>query len=202
MKSRTIRLIAAWSVSSVSETRRDVPNSPMARLNVSIAALMTIAVSAIATRVSASVKPASIRLRIRGQISRQDERAGRRRRVVAHDHANLPERLADVADFDLTGESEVRDRDVVRRAKQAVRPRLDHRHQSAVVGGVDESVGAGILDGLRAVEEDAAVAARPTVHVADLRPRQHAAVARLEHGLGRFGRALTREQLVLRAGNL
>ena len=31
---------------------------------------------------------------------------------------------------------------------------------------------------------------------------QHAAVARLEHGLGGFGRALTREQLVLRAGDL
>ena len=56
--------MAACSVSSVSETRRDVPNRPMARLNVSIAALMTIAVSAIATRVSASVKPASVRLRI------------------------------------------------------------------------------------------------------------------------------------------
>ena len=40
------------------------------------------------------------------------------------------------------------------------------------------------------------------LHVADLRPLQHAAVARLEHGLGGLGRALTREQLVLRAGDL
>src|SRR5262245_10918253 len=198
MKSRAIKPIAARSVSSVSDTRRDALKTSAARANVSMAALRTIAVSASAINISASVKPASWSLRI-GEIGRQDERAGRCRRVVPHDDANLPERRTDVTNLDLTREAKVRQRDVVGTAKQAVGPGLDERHQRAVVRRVDEAVAAGFLDWLRAVEKDAAVAAARAAHVAKLRPREQMAVACLQDRLGGFSSAFAREQLILRA---
>src|SRR5678815_3166767 len=154
-----MRLIAACIPWFVLEMRRAVSPSATEVVKVPSAAPTTIIERTVAINASATVKPASLCLRIRGHVGHEHVLARAGGRSIPDDDAQLAQRLADVADLDLACEAEEWLPDVVGRAQQAVRSRFDDLGYGAVVVGVDESVGARVTHVARAIAEDAAVGA-------------------------------------------